>query len=369
MRLAWALVAVACAPSADKSDADTATPFSSQVTPPDVLGPHAVGTTDVTIVGRTGVELVVQVWYPTDSASTRLYPYMGEFAGIALDAPAPLCDEVRPVLAFSHGNIGLRWQSIFMTEHLASHGFVIVSPDHTGNTTFDNDEERKPELVFRRPWDISDSVDHLFESADDVVSGLAGCVDPAGGFAISGHSFGGYTTMAVAGAEFDADATAAHCQEMDDWLCDEAAAHVAENPDMDRSGSDARVWAAIPMAPAGHEVLIGGLSKVQVPTMVLGGSVDDLTTVEEQVGPIYDGLTQAPKMLGLLQNAGHYVFSNACDLVSGQNEECGDPYLSTDEGHPEIAAVTTAYLRWVLGEDEMADFLPPTDEMWNWTSD
>src|SRR6266436_3510200 len=38
-----------------------------------------------------------------------------------------------PLIVFSHGNGGNRHQNTFWCDHLASHGYVIVSADHVGN--------------------------------------------------------------------------------------------------------------------------------------------------------------------------------------------------------------------------------------------
>jgi predicted dienelactone hydrolase len=354
----------------DPAEDKTSTPLDTAEAPaadPAELGPYSVGTEAFGITGRTGVELLVQVWYPTQRTDGRLYSYLGAYTGLAQDAPAPDCEQSRPLVAFSHGNTGTRWQSTFLTEHLASHGFVVVAPDHTGNTSFDDDTSRKPELIFRRPWDISDSVDHLFSAADGVLPGLSDCMDPEAGFAISGHSFGGYTTMALAGGRYDSAATAEYCEDYDWWLCEDALSRT--EPDSELSGTDDRVWAAVPMAPAGYEVLIGGLSEVTAPVMVLGGSKDELTPMEWQVGPIYDGLRSSPRMLGSLTDAGHFLFSNACEILASTNEECTDEYLLAEVGHPEVAATTTAFLRWVLGEQELEEHLPYSPELWDWTRD
>src|SRR5262249_27794141 len=42
-----------------------------------------------------------------------------------------------PLVAFSHGYGGHRRQSTFLCTHLASHGYVVVSADHAGNTVLD----------------------------------------------------------------------------------------------------------------------------------------------------------------------------------------------------------------------------------------
>src|ERR1044071_9976096 len=38
-----------------------------------------------------------------------------------------------PLIVFSHGNGGTRHQNTFWCDCLASHGYIIVSADHTGN--------------------------------------------------------------------------------------------------------------------------------------------------------------------------------------------------------------------------------------------
>ena len=48
----------------------------------------------------------------------------------ALEAATPACDAARSVIVFSHGYSGIRFQSVFFTEWMASHGYLVVAPDH-----------------------------------------------------------------------------------------------------------------------------------------------------------------------------------------------------------------------------------------------
>ena len=176
----WMLLVLACASDdGDKNGEDTQ-PFM----PPDALGLYSVSTQSVEVMSRHGFELPTQVWYPTTEESDDLHVY-GDIkeSPMAIDDADPDCSQIRPVVAFSHGNTGMRFQSYFFGEYLASHGYIVIAPDHVGNTIFDNDETRKPELILRRPEDISDSVDWLFDSED-----FKDCVDPDAGFAMAGHS-------------------------------------------------------------------------------------------------------------------------------------------------------------------------------------
>lgn len=333
--------------------------------PPDAWGPWAVGSHEATFTSSSGIATPVQVWYPTAATSTLTHLYDELMEGQALEGTDPDCSAARPVLVFSHGNGGVRYQSLFLTEHLASHGFVVVAPDHVGNTFLDFGGYSTEALMIRRPADLRDSFDWLVSDPS-----LAGCVDPEAGYAVSGHSFGGYTTLATAGAVLDVGAVADWCAATPEWLCDGVAewsdAHPGE-PVADLS--DDRVWAAVPMAPAGYEALLGGLADIAVPTMVLGGTADTLTTLDEQVVPLYAGLTVSPRHLGELTDASHYTFSNACDLAPGW-EGCGDPGILPDAiAHPLIAEVTTAFLLEQLGDPDAGSHLPPVDPEWVWTAE
>jgi predicted dienelactone hydrolase len=118
---------------------------------PFVRGPFpvAVRTLDLTDEARGGRSLPLEIWYPATDA----------YAGRDLDEtrdryevvpgfglPSEPQDAVRdaaprpgpfPLVLFSHGYGGHRRQSTFLCTHLASHGYVVAAPDHSGNTVVD----------------------------------------------------------------------------------------------------------------------------------------------------------------------------------------------------------------------------------------
>jgi predicted dienelactone hydrolase len=63
-----------------------------------------------------------------------------------------------PVIVFSHGFGGIRFQSYFLTERLATHGFIVIAPDHPGNTLVDfaqlGDDAAQAQSAIDRPLDI-----------------------------------------------------------------------------------------------------------------------------------------------------------------------------------------------------------------------
>lgn len=349
------LLLLACAGSSSGDPTLTEAVYA----PPDAPGPFAVGTYEGSVSGSSGVTLPVQVWYPTldSGAGTR---YDGVLDGAAITDATPECGVARPVLMFSHGSGGVRYQSIFFTEYLATHGWVVVAPDHVGNTAFDDGDVPLEELMQRRPMDIRDSFDWLLGE-----STLADCVDPDGGYAMAGHSFGGFTTLAVTGAGIDLAVSRAWCAENDGWLCGEVEALAAEHgEDAVIDLADPRAWAGIAMAPAGYEVLVGGLPDIAVPLQFLGGTRDTLTPVETEVRPLYTDAGGQPRSLGVLTDAGHYTFSDACEMLP-VFDDCEAPYLDPAVAHPLVATVSTAFLLERLGVD-VAGWLPPTDPAWTW---
>jgi predicted dienelactone hydrolase len=292
-----------------------------------------------------------------------VHTYDDIYEGTARESVAADCGETRPVMVFSHGSGGIRWQSLYLVERLATRGWIVVAPDHVGNTFLDDGEIDTVEVMSRRPGDIRATYDWLLATAGD--RQLTGCIDAAAGFTMAGHSFGAYTTLVVAGATLDVAASQAWCATNGGWLCDEVNDFTIANPDVTVADwTDDRVTAAVTMAPAGYEVLVGGLSNVTVPHLSWGGSLDELTPVEEQVRPLWEGVGSSPKYLAVLEGAGHFTFSDACNFLP-IFEDCKEPYLQGAEAHPVIGAVTTAFVEGLLGADTEG-WLPPEDSRVAW---
>ena len=346
------LTTLAC--STEKDTAETV-----RTVDPTSVGELGVVSRAVTISSRDGLTLPTQIWYPSNNASEGLHRYGDLKEGGASNGGTVDCSTNRPVVLFSHGNTGMGYQSFFLAEFLTSHGYIVVAPDHVGNTIFDNDESRKPELILRRPTDISDAFDWLVEQSE-----FADCVDATDGFAVIGHSFGGYTTHAITGGFLDTDATLAHCAEYGGWLCEHVQSIESDLGAGTYDRTDDRIWGAVSMTPAALETLLGGLESITVPTLILGGEYDTLTPVDPLVQTIYDRLSSnndTRKHFAILRKAGHYTFSNACDFVNAY-EDCGEDFLAPTEAHGIINRLTLAFLEDLQGTPDMDAHLPPDDE-------
>jgi hypothetical protein len=91
-------------------------------------------------------ELVVQIWYPATVSKNHLAPYqrMPEttlatsyrsvlWTNSRIDAPIATDGGPFIVLLFNHRWGGVRTQDTFLTEDLASHGYVVAAIDHSYN--------------------------------------------------------------------------------------------------------------------------------------------------------------------------------------------------------------------------------------------
>lgn len=345
---------------------------------PDQPGPYAVGAVTRTIAREGREDLTVEVWYPA-SPPEGAEPGVYEASGLVLpgtayrDVPADPRGGPYPVVAFSHGFGGLRFQSTFLTEHLAAHGFVVVSPDHPGTSLVDFDMAAVAESAVHRPTDVADSVTGLAEGLD--IDGLT--VD-ASVYVAVGHSFGAWTSLVVAGGVLDPDAFEATCTGDDKpgpgcnffegQTIDRATAAIEAVP-------DPRAKAAVALAP-GVWYAFGdggeGLSDVRRPLVIGAGQDGDLPWAREGQ-PTFDALG-APKQLALIDRAGHWGFSDLCVLgpvIASVLEDCAGEdadFLDPDRVADITKVMTLAHVRTVLTEDDRdAAWLGPTDDV-TWTS-
>jgi predicted dienelactone hydrolase len=121
---------------------------------------------------------------------------------------APLLKGKFPLLIFSHGNGGMRHQNTFQMDHLASHGYIVASPDHTGNAgvtvlpdkVVPYDRNGRARSSRERVEDIRFVLDALLRHSRDKAHWLHGALDEKS-VGLLGHSFGGMTVCAVAAAD------------------------------------------------------------------------------------------------------------------------------------------------------------------------
>jgi predicted dienelactone hydrolase len=159
---------MACSDGSDGMADAMGPPLSEPVEKAYTFGSWAVGhqRLEAIDVNRGNRQLPYDVWYPVDAEDAMdeprtVYPLQGG-AGLTAERaveglPVSSSGDL-PLLVFSHGSGGTNTQSVLLMETLASHGFVVVSPEHTGNTN-DDFSDTPAQAAARRVPDISFMID------------------------------------------------------------------------------------------------------------------------------------------------------------------------------------------------------------------
>jgi predicted dienelactone hydrolase len=174
-------------------------------TPRHPIGRRSLLLADATRDGRL---LGVDVWYPAANAGGALSVYSlmpgVEFESAAAQHDALAATGSFPLIVFSHGRTGMRFNYSLLCEALAARGAVVVSSDHPGDVLTDwlmgqQADDRTNEV--NRVGDAHYLIDQFTHATtgglDGVPADVAAAIDRSR-IAIVGHSYGAYTALATA---------------------------------------------------------------------------------------------------------------------------------------------------------------------------
>ena len=258
----------------------------------------------------------VALWYPTraapaplfltDSLSVcRLPAMLCRLIAFEMQVAnnAPSIDGQFGLIVISHGAGGLSLNHRDLAMALASHGYVVAAPTHPRGK--DNDISGVGVWV-GRPKQVSRVIDAVLGDAE------LGSHIQRERIGVVGHSNGGYTALAVAGAKPSPAASIAHCRQHpdDSKFCSyggaatrEVTRKVGDIPDV----RDPRVRAIVLMAPNTAPFTDDALAQVAVPVRVYGAERDDLTLVRYHAERLAKTLPPETEYV-LVKRAGHFSF-------------------------------------------------------------
>lgn len=215
------------------------------------------------------------------------------------------------LVVISHGLGSDLTTFAYLAKHLASHGFAVAVPEHPGSSARQieallnglESDVTPPDELIDRPFDIKFMLDRLADNFGDKID-----VENVG---MIGQSFGGYTTLALAGAEINWNSLERDCPQLDSswnlsWLIQCLALQIP--PVISESElKDERIKAAIAINPLVSSIFgQESLSKIDIPVMLVSGSSDPVTpALPEQITP-FTWLTTSKKYLALLEGGTHF---------------------------------------------------------------
>jgi predicted dienelactone hydrolase len=255
-------------------------------------------------------EVKKQVWNLTDKSRDNRQFYV--------DVYVPQGQETGkiPVVVFSHGLSSRPEDYAVGLEHLASYGYLVAAPQHPGSDTiylqemlagyhrniFDLND------FINRPKDISYVIDELQRRNASEFQGKLDLENVG----IGGHSFGGYTALAIAGAEIDFENLQKACDRLyggiDVSLLLECRA--LELPRQTYNFRDNRVKAVFAANPVNRDIFgPKGLSNIQIPVVFLSGSYDPAAPPALQQAASFTWLTTPNKYWAMVEGQAHVNFT------------------------------------------------------------
>ena len=314
-------------------------------------GPYPVGVTSLELAAGNKVE----VWYPaiegtTGTDSYDMRDFIPEAISALLTADVPAVYEYPagrdagaatgtfPVVLFSHGSSGIRFQSTFLTAHLASWGIIVAAPDHWSRDLF--------HTLSAPVGDRNSSITELLETLDLVTeenvrpgSRLEGMVDAERVVAM-GHSAGGGTILAAS-------------------LDDRVDGYISLASGALGMGGDSSTAPALP----------------DKPSFFIAGALDAIISAEESTRPSFEAVP-GPSRLWIIDGVGHNGFDDFCTFGNGSGiigvaiasglgpllegmgnlkrlgeDGCLPPAQPVDLGFPIIRHAVVAQLRFWFGDD------------------
>jgi predicted dienelactone hydrolase len=324
--LIFGMAAPALAGQAGRSPADVGVD-APQLAP---LGPMGVGFRSLTLVHKGQPDLVspdpktgavalrdralkVDIWYPAQATKNpkpiRYHaslwgepprpPVAFSQSGIAIANAKPMGSR-HPLVILSHGYSNAPAVMTWLTENLASKGYVVAAIHHDDPNPYISAGPIRAAPNYYRPVDIS-------FVATQLRSALGTQIDPET-LALIGYSQGGYGVLTAGGASLDPNHPAIDLVS-GGWL---------KSISRGNAGASAiqvpGVKAIVALAPAGGGEASAwgseGLAKITAPLLLIAGNQDPVVGYEQAAKSFFAQAVNSDRYLLTYKQAGHAIALN-----------------------------------------------------------
>lgn len=280
-----------------------------------------------------GPALAGGLWHPCAEPTGTLQ--LGPFV-LPVTKDCPLSGGKHPLIVLSHGGGGSFLGHHDTAEALADAGFIVAAITHPGDTAPDKSRINTLSAFASRPADIKRLVDFMLGSP------AAPFIDPSR-IGFYGFSRGGFTGLAVIGANADWANAAAWCGDSNRGFC--AQVRNREFP-AGPIAHDPRIKAAVVVDPLAIFFTADSIASIRVPVQLWASEYGGDGVSLRDVAPLDKSLS-SPHEFHLVKNAGHFAFF-LCPPALAQAE----PDFCTDKGgfdrvafHKELNAAAIKFLQ------------------------
>ncbi|HVW68118.1 MAG TPA: hypothetical protein VHB68_04045 [Steroidobacteraceae bacterium] len=346
------------------------------------LGPFAVGVRTLSLVQRAQADLLardpksgtvpqrdrnltVDIWYPASvSAGAPKETYSGSLPSEPPAAPAAFtvpgiavrdaqpAGSGYPLVVVSHGYSNVTAAMTWLTENLASKGYVVAAIRHDDPPI--TDATKFPHVLLRRPLDIAFATATLQENL-----AAEHLINPAK-TALIGYSIGGYGVLTSAGATLDPSGPLTNM--VPGHLLMPYVRGAAES----KAITVKSLQAVVAISPAGGGTLAAwgaeGLKGIHVPLLLIAGNRDATVDYTTGARSFFDAASNATRYLLTFKEAGHSIGLNSAPQAMRaklwDKDWFEDPVWRTERINAINAHFITAFLdRYVKGDTSRSAYL------------
>ena len=278
------------------------------------------------------------VTFPVNDLRQTPVGFLGDYElNVDIYSPQAL-ERSAPLVVIAHGLGSERSDFRYLAEHLASYGYLVAIPEHSGSSGSYKEAYLRGEVsidvspveFYSRPRDITHLLNQLEQHP--IFKGQIDWLQVG----VLGHSFGGTTVLSIAGASLNWERINRVCQQAQFSLNVSTflQCRASTLPPGNYNFQDPRVKAVVAVNPVTSSILgPESMGQINIPALIVGGTQDFVSPfIEEQVHP-FVWLNTPDKYLATvvggshLSNVSQENLAEVADFLKGSRPDLGKSYF------------------------------------------